>query len=297
MKYTCFLLTAVLLLALQIDADCQQEIKTYYSCYGGSIEDLDKVPDNVQWMVIEKMTVGRITEALFRRFGSTLQKLECRDCQITDIDDDAFSELGNLEFLTLRGNYLPKLKVAWFKDAVNLTDLYLSINGIEKIEDYAFSRLTNLFSLQLVGNNLTEVKANWFGDAAVPLQHFSLSYNKINRIENNAFGSLPKLDNFDIEYNNLSEVKSQWFGNTVPVKKLYLRKNKIQNFDSELIDKAVNLTFLDVSENRLECHDINRIATRLRSPAKIIIKRNLYSSCISELEKLAEKNDIKLEMD
>lgn len=264
-KHACFLSTAIMLLAPQIDADCKPEIpeeiesNSFYACIGGSIEDLDKAPANAEKIHISEMLVGRIPEFMFKRFNQSLEELECRSCQITDIDDRTFSKLTQLQKLNLFGNGVMKVRAAWFTNLTNLRHLLLDSNKIEVVEDYAFSNLTNLFALSMMENNLKKITAKWFGDTVVPVQFLLFDLNEIDDIGANTFSRLSNLYALDLSDNNLGNVKVDWFGNTIPMKKLHMRNNKIVDFDSELIRRAINLTFLDISGNKLKCSEIKSI--------------------------------------
>lgn len=276
--YTCILSLALLFLTSQVDAECQSQVgsnTSYYMCTDGSIDDLDAIEANATSIRIVNIPIGGITESLFKRFAGSLKRLRCWDCKLNYIDDNAFSGFTKLEHVSLCDNNLTRVNATWFKDTAKLRDLHLMKNKIEEIEDFSFSRLTNLRWLRLEQNNLRMVNTSWFGDAIVPLKDFSISYNKIDDIKDNTFSRFAELDDLDLNGNNLTRVNSYWFGDSVPVKKLHVRDNNVDYVDIELIREAANLTYLDLSKNKLKCPDINDILISTQEyPVKINILNN-----------------------
>lgn len=294
--HACSSFMVFLLLASRVDAECfRAEIDgPNYECKGGSIEDMDDIPDDIKFIWIDRMSVGHVTRSTFSRFAGNLVGLKCVYCQIIDIDDNAFNGFTDLEHLNLSKNNLTKVKTSWFKSTVHLKNLYLSGNKIEDIEVHAFSKLTHLRLLALQENSLTELKVDWFRDSTVTLRYFLLSYNKIDDIENNTFSRFTELEELEIGDNNLGKVKAQWFGDSIPVKKLHFRNNKIEYFDRELLRKATSLTLLDLFQNKLTCSDIKDIVTQSHRKSMLIDAKNNYcSNCMMpELEMLTDGKTI-----
>ena len=95
-----------------------------------------------------------ITEDTFSKFARTLLVLTCSHCLISEIDDNAFRKLENLQQLSLDNNKLKEVKASWFEGLSYLTYLDLNYNEIEKIDGDVFRLCPDLVDLRLSGNRL-----------------------------------------------------------------------------------------------------------------------------------------------
>lgn len=151
-------LTAILPKAAE--AACVQETRNSgqdlltFSCEGGSVEDLKSIPDSAEKIRISKMPLGRLTSGHFSRFANNLAVLTCSECEITDIDDDAFRSLVNLQQLSLTNNKLTEVKGSWFRGLDFLTYLDFTYNNIERVDGDVFRNARELIDLRLSGNQL-----------------------------------------------------------------------------------------------------------------------------------------------
>lgn len=125
-----------------------------YTCEGGQPSDLYDLPESTEKIRIINMPISRITADTFSRFGSNLWVLSCTQCQIHDIDPDAFRRMNNLQQLSLDNNYLTTVKESWFRGLTSLTYLNLNYNYIDSIEDGMYTNLPSLIDLRLSGNRL-----------------------------------------------------------------------------------------------------------------------------------------------
>lgn len=125
-----------------------------YTCEGGQVSDLKDLPESTGKIRIRNMPITRITADTFSRFGGDLWVLSCSECQIREIDPNAFQRLNNLQQLSLDNNYLTTVKEAWFRGLDFLTYLDLNFNYIESIEEGVFKNLPSLIDLRLAGNRL-----------------------------------------------------------------------------------------------------------------------------------------------
>lgn len=125
-----------------------------YTCEGGHPADLTTIPETTEKLRIIRMPLRRITADTFARFSRNLWVLSCSDCEITDIDADAFRRLVNLQQLSLDSNRLTTVKASWFEGLDYLTYLDLNYNDIRDIEDGVYKNLPNLVDLRISGNRL-----------------------------------------------------------------------------------------------------------------------------------------------
>lgn len=125
-----------------------------FNCNGGTADDIESIPEKAEKIKIQGMRMPRITSDTFARFGEHLFVLMCSNCEIREIDDNAFRKLVNLQQLTLNSNELTTVKAAWFQDLDYLTYLDLNYNQINSVEDGVFKRLPNLVDFRIAGNRL-----------------------------------------------------------------------------------------------------------------------------------------------
>ncbi|XP_011505423.1 PREDICTED: leucine-rich repeat-containing protein 15-like [Ceratosolen solmsi marchali] len=155
-RYICLAATIVLLVT-QLNAVCihvNNQDLIEYTCEGGFIDDLKLLPNNTEKIRISNMPVNRVDKNLFSRFGSNLLVLICSHCMITEIDDDAFRRLENLQQLSLDNNNLKEVRANWFEGLIYLTYLDLNYNSIEHIDGDVFRNAPDIVDLRLSGNRL-----------------------------------------------------------------------------------------------------------------------------------------------
>ena len=113
------------------------------------------------------------------------------------IEDNTFSNLPNLQNLSLYSNQITSIKSDMFNNLINLTNLVLSFNNISVIEDNAFNHLLILQNLYLYGNKITSIKSDAFSNLT-NLNKLSLTNNPISFVSESAFVNLPKLTSLDL---------------------------------------------------------------------------------------------------
>lgn len=160
MKNSVAIVALIALLIAFVDdvaASCGQianEDMLEYFCEDGRPTDLIAIPENTEKLRITRMPIGRITADTFSRFGGNLWVLSCSHCEITDIDEDAFRRLVNLQQLSLNSNHLSTVKASWFEGLDYLTYLDLNYNNIRDIENDVYRNLPNLVDFRISGNRL-----------------------------------------------------------------------------------------------------------------------------------------------
>lgn len=147
----------MLLLAFEVIALCvpaRDPDLLQCTCEGGSIKDLEIIPDYVQSIIISDMPVHHINASTFSKFSGSVVQIICNQCQLTDIADDAFQKLVNLKQLSLSGNNLTEVRAAQFKGLNNLIALNLNFNAITSIDGEVFLNSPELSDFHFTGNQL-----------------------------------------------------------------------------------------------------------------------------------------------
>lgn len=83
------------------------------------------------------------------------------------------------------------------------------------------------------------------------LTNVSCSHCRLIDIEPNAFSGLTKLTELHLTHNNLRKIKAVWFGETLPLTKLYLGNNKIDEIDEQAFRRLPELRHLGLDGNNL----------------------------------------------
>ncbi|XP_051170896.1 leucine-rich repeat transmembrane protein FLRT3 isoform X1 [Leptopilina boulardi] len=125
-----------------------------YSCNGGYVTDLNGIPEGVERLKISRMRIPIITPHTFSRFSESLLVLKCSECEISEIEPNAFGSMTYLQQLSLDNNRLSSVKASWIEGLRDLNYLDLTYNQIEEIEDDAFQYLGEVTDLRLSGNRL-----------------------------------------------------------------------------------------------------------------------------------------------
>ncbi|XP_043482439.1 uncharacterized protein LOC122511342 [Leptopilina heterotoma] len=125
-----------------------------YSCTGGYVTDLNGIPEGVERLKISRMRIPIITPHTFSRFSESLLVLKCSECEISEIEPNAFGSMTYLQQLSLDNNRLSSVKASWIEGLRDLNYLDLTYNQIEEIEDDAYQYLGEVTDLRLSGNRL-----------------------------------------------------------------------------------------------------------------------------------------------
>ncbi|XP_041833417.1 amphoterin-induced protein 2-like [Melanotaenia boesemani] len=185
---------------------------------------------------------------LFLCFGLLPTVATCPTCCLcaSDIISCSGRNLSTIPFdlpsyatrLDLSHNALSTLRVDWISQPFDrLATLVLNKNSISQIEVAAFTMTPHLLHLDLSSNQLTVLNSSIFSGLK-ELKELLLIGNQIAHIKPGAFSDL----------NNLQ--------------RLYLSANRLTSFPLELYEEFKgprNLTFLDLSRNRLSKVPVQRL--------------------------------------
>ncbi|XP_012266483.2 slit homolog 2 protein-like [Athalia rosae] len=129
-------------------------VRNAYECVGGTLRDLDRIPEQAESIKFENALMPVIPNDAFYRFGSNLRILELSNCSIQRIEPQAFSGLVNLQELILNRNYINEVLPDWFVCMSNLERLSLSQNSITRITPSIYPYLINLRRLDVRDNQI-----------------------------------------------------------------------------------------------------------------------------------------------
>ena len=125
---------------------------------------LQEISENkFQYVSTIFITLSKINKVLantFTSFGPNLESLSLQNCEIVEVDYNAFSGLEHLKKLSLNSNNISAVYSQWFNDLTSLEELDLSFNKIKSIDASVFRKLLNLRNLNLNNNQINCLGAN-----------------------------------------------------------------------------------------------------------------------------------------
>ncbi|CAL1293847.1 unnamed protein product [Larinioides sclopetarius] len=140
------------------------------------------------------------------------------------------SGLRVLEDLEIEGNDITELGNDWFRDGpVNVKNLFIMTNFIEKLGDKAFASLRNLRNLWLTGNKFKTLKRSMFPYPATYLNSLDFTNNEISSIPEDLFSGMPSLKEVILADNNIKRVPaSTWSDIWDQLTRVYLESNPLE---------------------------------------------------------------------
>ncbi|KAG8545274.1 hypothetical protein GDO81_021148 [Engystomops pustulosus] len=181
-----------------------------------------------------------------------------------------------LEILDLSSNKIRYIQPNTFEDMVNLKEINLSDNYLDKFVSYrppsGIGILPNIQKLDLSRNSLYTDMIGYFLENAPHLRYLSLSENSITSISPEMFLGTPSLEVLDLHNNIIMDIEEGSFEdlfhlkninlamnsitcisqfNLRQLKSLNLSKNSLQSFYTSESDEEYQLRDVDLSDNKL----------------------------------------------
>uniref|UniRef100_A0A8D0DQ20 Lumican n=1 Tax=Salvator merianae TaxID=96440 RepID=A0A8D0DQ20_SALMN len=178
---------------------------------------------------------------------SGIKYLYLRNNMIEGIDNNAFDNVTNLEWLILDHNYLEnsKIKGNIFSKLKNLKKLHINYNNLTEVVGPLPSSLDDL---QLTNNKISKISPSTLEGlvnlTVIHLQHNQLSEDGLSGV----FKGLNSLLYLDLSFNKLSKLPS---GLPPNILMLYFDNNQITNIPDEYFKKFQALQYLRLSHNKL----------------------------------------------
>ncbi|XP_004602884.1 lumican [Sorex araneus] len=176
---------------------------------------------------------------------SGIKYLYLRNNQIDHIDEKAFENVTDLQWLILDNNRLEnsKIKGKVFSKLKQLKKLHINFNNLtESVGPLPKS----LEDLQLTHNKITKLGSfeGLVNLSLIHLQHNQLKEDAVSA----ALKGLKSLEYLDLSFNQMAKLPS---GLPVSILTLYLDNNKISNIPDEYFKKFNGLQYLRLSHNEL----------------------------------------------
>lgn len=129
-----------------------------------------------------------------------LQKIKLVNCQLQDVDVNAFRNMTLLIELDMSKNSIMHLHADTFKSNPRLRILYLNENNLERLDDGLFLNLTFLQKVELMHNKLGTIGLNTFGNNP-KLQHILLDDNKLVNLSKEFTQKFEKISSLSLQDN------------------------------------------------------------------------------------------------
>lgn len=142
--------------------------------------------------------------------------------------------------------------VSMLKDlGPNVTELYISANGIKSLPEGFFDNMTGLRTIYLGGNKLTKLPKNVF-DKNKNLRELSISSNPLGALDEKIFEDLRGLRVLDLSGMGLQAIPANLLKNNNKLKELYLYENELKSIPDKLLEGKSQLNRLHVNSCKLE---------------------------------------------
>ncbi|CAK9818156.1 Slit homolog 1 protein, partial [Anthophora plagiata] len=177
--------------------------KSIYACKAiTSIEELNVIPSTVQTIKVSLSNIKKIPPNTFVRFNGYLTRLELEDCGVETIEPRAFTNLHNLQYLSLRRNQLESINAETIQGIYNLKHLDISHNNIYRITNDVFDNLPYLIHLDVSDNSMNCIGVEYMKQRLRYLTSLDVSNNPWSCLCGTKLAEF--LDTYNIKYNRNS---------------------------------------------------------------------------------------------
>lgn len=199
--------------------------------------------------------------------NNILMELDLSRLNLTDLPEDIFNDLVNLQKLDLSNNKIKYLKNNVFHQLINLKELYIDKNPTLSLEDSVFKNLINLFELRIEISNIVNhdiIPIDLFNGLKLGLltlkTKLSLSKEFITNLKvSSIYLTLSKIpENIfegkalrDLSIHGLKNLRINTFRG-LSVKNLYLTENSFDNIPEKIFDDLDEMEILDLSNNKIK---------------------------------------------
>lgn len=202
-------------------------------------------PRDPRVVICERRNETQIPAGLLQ----SVYKIRMSDNAIASLDQVAWPH--SLATLVLLNNRISHLGRWTFRQAPNLSKLYLSHNQIAHIHAEAFAGLDSLTSLQIESNRLDTFDTRLL-EHIPAITKLYLSENRIELPDETRFGRARHLKELLLDHNQISIIRAHWFSNLTSLIWLSLTHNQISSIESNAFDWDYDLEELNLSFNRLK---------------------------------------------
>ncbi|CAL8295054.1 unnamed protein product [Lota lota] len=208
---------------------------------------------------------------------TNLKELDLGMNKITDISDNSFQSLRQLNILIMKLNRLTSVPYAVRKTGILKLDL--SFNNISVLCCDDFANMTRLIILHLSNNHLSVLKNCVFRDL-VNLKHLELQNSSITKLNGAFKNNMPNLQVLYLFNNQLTVLAHREFEALKSLQNLSLQGNKFSELKKGAFYGLSNLTYLTLQFNELQ---INTITNHSFGDLKALKTLNLMNNQMKDI--------------
>ncbi|KAK0148268.1 Toll-like receptor 13 [Merluccius polli] len=211
---------------------------------------------------------------------TNVKELDFGENKITEISDNAFQSLRQLNKLIIKKNRLSSVPHA-IRNVSKLLKLDLSFNYISVLGCDDFANMTRLTILHLNNNHLLALKDCVFKDL-VNLKHLELQNSNITKLSGTFRENMPNLQVLYLFNNQLTVLGRGEFEALKSLQILSLHDNKLTMLKSGAFHGLSNLTYLTLESNELTITSITNTVFRDLTALKTLHFMNNHMKYKSE---------------
>jgi len=180
-----------------------------------------------------------------------------QNTQVSNIPQNAFQGLSNLQAISIQKNPLASIAGNAFQGLTKLQELYLNRNNLTHVSRDSFKGITALTAIDISRNNLDSLPDSLFADT-VNLNFLYLNYNKITTISATLLKNLGSLGFLRLSNNKISNISGGAFSSlSSSLRHLNLDYNRLSDFPVEPLKNFADVN--DSTELRLAYNDFYTI--------------------------------------
>lgn len=215
-----------------------------------------------------------ITENAFSELGN-VQYIYLQDNKIRNVSRGAFYGLRQVYELHLEKNVLHSLSVG-FLEGLEVNTVFLGDNLIEELPNDVFQGSLGTLVIDLPRNKITHLNVNSFNHLD-GLEYLDLSQNHLCSLPLGVFKHLEALKELNLANNKLKSLNTGSFSGLKSLMKLNLSSNGINEFDATVLLPFLHLSTLDISKNSLFFLDSYSLRTNVPTLRYLSIEDNTWS--------------------
>ena len=192
--------------------------------------------------------------------------------QLSQLPEDVFDGLSNLQRLRLSDNELTALPEDVFDGLDSLEELRLFRNRISTLSEDVFDGLDSLEHLHLGHNQISTLPEDVF-DGLGSLEELWLTYNQFSELPEDVFDGLGSLEILELTGNQISVLPDDVFDSIISLRSLGLSRNQIGVLPDDVFDGLDSLTFLNLDLNQISVLP-DDVFTGLHSLTQLLIANN-----------------------
>ncbi|XP_067334549.1 phospholipase A2 inhibitor beta [Channa argus] len=233
-------------------------------CHAREFEHVPKGLPHGTWLLeLGRNNLSEIGTQAFTGLWS-LRVLVLTNCQIQEIQQQAFFSLSFLEKLDLSWNLLTTLPVDFSAGLSALKELRLEHNNLHYISGFSLEFLDNMEKLDLSYNQLVSVGPGVFRGLS-RLRQLYLHNNKLTLVQQGSLDMLPALEVLQLSNNNISHIDSDALAPLYSLAVLSLEGNNLHNLKFKtFISLHTTATHIQLSGNPWSCDcELHRVFSKI----------------------------------